>query len=59
MKFFDAPMMKIQRLAPEDVFTASDCRTEALGCDSCYDSAAECDDYNPCPADTRPCPTDW
>ena len=44
MKRFDAPMMEIQRLALEDVFTTS-CTTEALGCDSCYFVAVSCDPY--------------
>ena len=41
MNRFEAPMMEIQRLDPEDVFTNS-CLTEALGCDSCYCSGVIC-----------------
>ena len=48
MKRFSAPMMEIQRLAPEDVFTDSTCRTQALGCPSCYCNAVSCGDtYTP------------
>ena len=43
MKKFSTPVLEIQRLAPEDVFTNS-CTVEALGCDSCYVTAGECDD---------------
>ena len=42
MKSFCAPMMEIQRLEPEDVFTGSDCSVEALRCVSCYCSAVSC-----------------
>ena len=44
MKKFELPMMEVQRFAPEDVFTTS-CRTEGLGCDSCYCVAVSCDPY--------------
>ena len=46
MRRFEEPMMEIQRLDSEDIFTASDCRTEALGCPSCYCSAVGCDSHN-------------
>ena len=42
MRKFRAPTMEIQKLAPEDVCTDSSCRTEALGCPSCYCSAVVC-----------------
>lgn len=45
MRKFNAPLMEIQRLAQEDVFTASNCRVEAEGCPSCYCVAVVCDDY--------------
>ena len=48
MKKFSTPVLEIQWLTPEDVFTTS-CATEALGCDSCYVTAGDCDDtYEGC-----------
>jgi hypothetical protein len=44
MKRFETPMMEIQRLSTEDIFTNS-CTVEALGCTSCYCVAVTCDDY--------------
>jgi len=49
-KRFAAPLMEVQRLVQEDVLTDSTCRTQALGCTSCYCTAIGCDDYHPeCP----------
>lgn len=45
MKRFETPVLEIQRLAPEDVFTTS-CTVEALGCDSCYCIGVVCDEYS-------------
>ena len=45
MKRFEAPMMEMQKLPVEDVFTASDCNIEALGCYSCYCISVDCDNF--------------
>ena len=59
MKKFNAPIMEIQMLVPEDVFTSSDCTVEALGCTSCYCVATICDDYTCNPHSEGPCDTHW
>lgn len=46
MRKFEMPMMEIQRLTSEDVFTASGCTVEALGCYSCYCIGVDCDDFS-------------
>ena len=56
MKRFEAPKMVIQKLAAEDILTASDCRVEALGCISCYCSAVVCDPYD---CTSNQCNTDY
>ncbi|MBR4333743.1 MAG: hypothetical protein IKP72_13765 [Clostridia bacterium] len=57
MKKFEAPMMDVQRFGEEDIVASSDCRTEALGCESCYVSAGQCGDtYVPCASCAE---TDW
>ena len=56
MKHFTTPLMEIQRLVPEDVFTTS-CTVEALGCDWCYCVAVDCKDtYTP---ECTGCHDDW
>lgn len=42
MRHFSAPLMEIQRLVPEDLFTKS-CTIESLGCASCYCAAVDCE----------------
>lgn len=42
MKQFTAPLMEIQRLVQENIYTISGCLTEVLGCVSCYCSAVVC-----------------
>ena len=42
MKKFSAPLMEIQRLVSEDVFTASGCSVEALSCERCYCPVVTC-----------------
>lgn len=57
MKKFETPKMEVQKLAAEDVFTTqtSDCRTEALGCESCYCVGVVCDDFGCAGSQTCDC----
>ena len=44
MKKFETPRMEVRDFGTEDVLTGFDCRTEALGCSSCYCSLVGCKD---------------
>ena len=58
-KRFEAPIMEVQRLAPDDVFTGSDCRVEAKGCASCYCVAVTCNPFAGCDAVSCTCWDHW